>query len=446
MAGTRSRLGSACEAIWRGALSRLQAGPLVAAALVSDPLPPGPIRVLAIGKAAGPMIEAALSALGDRARDALCVLPEGSRTPAGARAILAGHPRPTPGSLEAGRAVLDWARAGGGPALVLVSGGGSSLVFAPAEGLLPDEKDAAVHAVMRAGATIQQLNAFRKHLSAVKGGRLGALLAPAPVRVLVLSDVPGDDLSTIASGPLAPDPTTYADALAAASPIGAVLPRAVRAHLEAGARGEREETPKPGDPRLASVRHVLLAGPARLARTAAEVASELGFAASADPDPLRGDVAAVAARLAAWARANAGRGPRALALGGEPTIRIPPGAAAGRGPRLLALGGEPTIRVPAAPAPDGGRAQHLALLAAKAIAGLPAAVLAAGSDGRDGPTEQAGAVVDGEALADAARGGVDLDRALAEGRSGPAALALGAAIPRWDTGTHLCDLVLVAVR
>ena len=371
------------------------------------------------------MMDAALRALGARARDPLCVLPEGSPAPAGVHAIHAGHPRPTAGSLEAGRAVLEWARANGdGPALVLVSGGGSALVFAPADELSADDKVEAVHALMRAGATIQQLNALRKHLSAVKGGRLGALLAPAPVRVLVLSDVPGDDLSTIASGPLAPDPTTYADALAAVAALGAALPAAVRAHLEAGARGEREETPKPLDPRLASIHHVLLAGPVHLARAAAVAARELGFAAFAEPEPLTGDVAAVAARLAAWARAHAGGGPRVLALGGEPTIRIPPGAVA----------------------PDGGRAQHLALLAARDVAGLPAAILAAGSDGRDGPTEQAGAVVDGATLSAARAAGVDLDAALAAARSGPACVALGLALPRTETGTHLCDLVLAAVE
>jgi hydroxypyruvate reductase len=161
-----------------------------------------------------------------------------------------------------------------------------------------------------------------------------------------------------------------------------------------------------------------------LARAAAEAARAMGFAAEAEVTPLTGDVAEVAARLARWARASAGRGTRLLALGGEPTIRIPPEART----------------------PDGGRAQHLALLAALPLSGLPAAVLAAGSDGRDGPTEQAGAVVDGGTAADAAAAGVDLSAALAEARSGPAAVAVGAAIPRWDTGTHLCDLVMVAVE
>jgi hydroxypyruvate reductase len=241
--------------------------------------------------------------------------------------------------------------------------------------------------------------------------------------VLVLSDVPGDDLSTIASGPFAPDPTTFADVQRFVRARGAAIPRAAAARLEAGVRGELEETPKPGDARLARVVHRVLAGPVDLARAAADEARARGFAAEADPSPLAGDVAEVAARLGAWARAHAGKGRRLLALGGEPTIAIPPGARAA----------------------DGGRAQHLALLAARELAGLPAAVLAAGSDGRDGPTEQAGAVVDGATAGDAETAGVDLDRALAEARSGPAAVALGAAIPREDTGTHLCDLVLVAV-
>ncbi len=196
------------------------------------------------------------------------------------------------------------------------------------------------------------------------------------------------------------------------------------ARLEAGARGALAETPKPADARLTAVAHRLLAGPVDLARAAAEEARARGFVADVDPAPLTGDVAVVAARLAAWARVHAGRGRRLLALGGEPTIAIPK----------------------AARAPDGGRAQHLALLAARDIAGISAAVLAAGSDGRDGPTEQAGAVVDGGTVAAAATAGLDLDLALAEARSGPAAVALGAAIPREDTGTHLCDLVVVAVE
>lgn len=419
----RRALAATCEQVYLAALARTQAPRLVADALAAAP--PAPVRVLALGKAAGAMIDAALRALGERARDPLCVLPEGATAPPGVPAVHAGHPRPTAGSLAAGRAILEWAdRGDGAPALVLLSGGGSALAIAPAPGIAPEEKADAIAALMRAGLTIQQLNAVRKHLSRLKGGQLGARLASSGVTVLVLSDVPGDDLSVIASGPLAPDPSTFGDALAAVDASGAAVPPAVRARLEAGRRGEVAETPKPGDARLAAVRHRLLAGPVDLARAAAGAARALGLEAEADPAPLTGDVAAVAARLAGWARAHAGRGRRLLALGGEPTIRIPPSARA----------------------PEGGRAQHLALLCATDLAGLPAAVLAAGSDGRDGPTEQAGAVVDGRTAADAQAAGIDLAAALGEARSGPAAVALGAAIPRWETGTHLCDLVMVAVE
>ncbi|HSD20785.1 MAG TPA: DUF4147 domain-containing protein [Anaeromyxobacter sp.] len=422
----RRPLASTCEDIYHAALERLGASRRVLEALAEKPLAPGPVRVLALGKAAAPMIEAALAALGGRARDPLCVHPEGTRAPAGVRAIAGGHPRPTRGSLEAGEALRAWADANGSAtALVLLSGGGSALAVAPAAGLSLEEKADALAAVMRAGATIQELNAVRKHLSALKGGRLGARLAPAQVRVLVLSDVPGDDLSTIASGPLVPDPTTWADVMAvlARTATRDALPAPVRAFVDAESAAGRE-TPKPGDPRFATIAHQLLAGPTELARAAAEAAAARGMSAHADPSPLVGDVAEVAARLGAWARASAGRGPRLLALGGEPTIRVPPHAAR----------------------PEGGRAQALALLAAKEIAGLPAAVLAAGSDGRDGPTEHAGAVVDGVTASDARASGVDLDAALAEARSAPACATLGAAIPRFETGTHVCDLVMVAVE
>ncbi|MBL0275116.1 MAG: DUF4147 domain-containing protein [Anaeromyxobacter sp.] len=426
-------LAAACAASYRTAVARLGAGRLVAEALAARPLPAGPVRVAALGKAAGAMLAAALEALGPRARDLVCVLPEGAWVPPGVAALRGGHPRPTAGSLAAGRALLDWSAGPPAPALVLLSGGGSALAAAPLLGVTFEEKAEAVARLMAAGRPIGELNAVRKHLSALKGGRLGLRLAGAPVRVLVLSDVPGDDLSTIASGPFTGDPTSWADVarVLAASGVAGALPAAVRRLVEAGADrgtagpgGPPAETPKPGDPRLDGVEHQLLAGPVGFARAAAEAARALGLAAEADPLPLSGDVAEVAARLGAWARAHAGRGPRLLALGGEPTVVVPPGAAR----------------------PDGGRAQALMLLAARALDGLPAAALAAGSDGRDGPTERAGAVVDGRSAALATRLGLDLDAALAEARSGPACDALGATLPRFETGTHLGDLVLVAVR
>jgi glycerate 2-kinase len=421
-------LAAACAAAYRTAVARLDARALVTAALEAEPLPEGPVRVAALGKAAGAMLQAALGALGGRARQPLCALPEGTPAPAGVEVVRGAHPRPSAGSVEAGRALLRWAGEGGGlPALLLLSGGGSALAVAPAEGVAFDEKAEAVALLMRAGRPIGELNALRKHLSALKGGRLGLRLAGAPARVLVLSDVPGDDLSTIASGPCCPDPTGWDDVrrIVASSGVEPALPAAVRRLVATGgAPGGPPETPKPGDPRLAGVAHRILAGPVALARAAAQAARALGFEAEADEAPLTGDVTEVAARLGAWARAHAGRGPRLLALGGEPTVVVPPGAAR----------------------PDGGRAQALALLAARALRGLPAAALAAGSDGRDGPTERAGAVVDGGTADLAVARGLDLDAALAAAASGPACDALGATLPRFETGTHVGDLVLVAVR
>ncbi len=422
-----SELVADCGRIWRIALERMGAANLVSGALEGD-FWHDRVRVLALGKAALPMARAALERLGPRVSDALCVAPAAART-AGTgppmRVLHGGHPVPDRSSAAAGEAVMAWAaRDRAVPVLALLSGGASALVVAPAEGVAFEEKVAAVAALMRAGSDIGTLNAVRKHLSRLKGGRLGAALAPIPIWVLVLSDVPGDDVSTIASGPFSPDPTTFAGALGAFESAGVAPPPSVRTHLEAGERGEIDETPKPGDARLASIVHNILAGPVDLASAAAEAGRERGYAAEADPSPLTGSVAALASRIGEWARRNAGRGRRLLAIGGEPEVRVPSEAAE----------------------PDGGRAQHLALLAAREIAGLRAAVMAAGSDGRDGPTEQAGAAVDGETVARAKMLGVDLEGALASARSGPACVALGAAIPRAETGTHLGDLVLVAVE
>jgi hydroxypyruvate reductase len=423
----RRGLAAECEAIYREAVAALAAARLTGTALGGDDLPGGPARVLAVGKAAGSMMAAALAALGNRASDPLCILPAGERPPPGARALFGSHPLPGAGSLKAGAEILAWAkRTRGAPALVLLSGGARALAVLPVVGVPFEDKARAAARLMAAGVSIHELNAARKHLSRLKGGRLGLLLAAEPVRVLVLSDVPGDDLSVIGSGPLVPDPSTFADVLriARARGVAGDLPASVLAHLEAGERGERPETPKPGCPGFDTIAHRILAGPVDLARAAAAAAAHRGFAAEADEAAVEGDVAVFADRAGRWARQRAGGGRRLLAVGGEPTIRLPAGASR----------------------PDGGRAQHLALLVAREIAGLPAAFLAAGSDGRDGPTEQAGAVVDGETVRLAAPAAVDIEQALAEARSGPAAVSLGAAIPRFETGTHLCDLHLVAVE
>jgi hydroxypyruvate reductase len=324
----------------------------------------------------------------------------------------------------AGEALASWGDSGGAaPALVLLSGGGSALAVAPARPIPPDDKVEALALLMRAGLPIQELNCVRKHLSRTKGGRLATALSPGLARVLVLSDVPGDDLSVIASGPLVGDATTWSDVarIVAASGVEGLLPATIRAAVADGLAGRLAETPKPGDPRLDCASHELLAGPVTLAQVAAGIARSRGVEAEHDPRPLTGTVQAAADRIGAWVWEHVGRGPRLLALGGEPTIAVSAGAQDA----------------------DGGRAQHLALLVARTLDGLPAAVLVAGSDGRDGPTAQAGAVVTGETAPFARWSGIDLDGALGAFRSGPASVALGAAIPAFATGTHLGDLILI---
>jgi glycerate-2-kinase len=241
------------------------------------------------------------------------------------------------------------------------------------------------------------------------------------VVALVLSDVLGDDLATIGSGPTVADPSTFADALAVLDRHGvrAAAPAALVRHLEAGTRGQAAETLAPGDPLLARVTTEVIAGNETVVAAAARAATALGYATTVLA-PLAGDAAAagrlVAARLAALPRDR----PQALVAGAEPTVRVVPGGA-------------------------GGRAQHLALAAALALAGEPAVLLAAGTDGVDGPTDAAGALVDGSLAERARRAGLDPAAALAATDSHPLLDALGALVRTGPTGTNVADVV-VALR
>jgi hydroxypyruvate reductase len=371
------------------------------------------------------MMEAALQSLGNNAVDPLCIVPEHTDAPAGARAVEGNHPRTSGSSFKAGLAVASWAQRGHQhPTWVFLSGGASALAALPAPGIRYEDMSFALDVLLESGIPIDALNTIRKHLSQIKGGRLAKMIAPAPISVFVLSDVPGDTIEVIGSGPFAPDTTTFADALRALHASGAyrAMPESVSAHLARGARGELPETPKPFDPCFAEVSHYLLAGPQDLASTAASKARAAGFEVDLYPEPMRGDVSEVANRLAAWVREQAS------------AQRVEK--------RMFVAAGEATIRVQSGSA--GGRAQHLALLMANSIAGLPAAVLAAGSDGRDGPTELAGAVVNDASASAAAELGWNLGEELRRTQSGPVVNALGAGIPRFDTRTHLGDLYLAA--
>jgi glycerate 2-kinase len=393
-------------------------------------------HVLAVGKVAFPMLagvaEAARAPAGRAPRPTLAIAPAPRvppELPAGVHVCPADHPQPTARSVAAAEAALAFVRplAPAERLLVLLSGGASSLLCLPAAGLTLEEKRAATGAVSRGGVAIGALNAVRKHLSAIKGGRL-ALESRAPVTVLALSDVIGGEPATIGSGPFSPDPTTYADALAAVAAAQAELPRAARLHLERGLRGELAETPKPGDARLAHVTWTAIAGPERVPAEARRAAEARGLQVGVLAHDVEDDVDALAAVYLDRARKEAGSdgAPRVLVGNGEPTINV--GADAGK----------------------GGRSTHLALAMARGLAALPAelrervAFLAAGTDDRDGDSPVSGGLVDGTTWTRIGAAGVDPQRALGRWDSYTALAASGDTVTGPGT-SNLLDLHLLVL-
>jgi glycerate 2-kinase len=416
--------------LWRRLQPALDGGQLVRAALAGRAPPDeGALHVLALGKVAAPMFAGLEQAWGPAGvAGALLVTPAGAPpTPAGsaaARPWLAGdHPVPGERSEQAARAICRFVEALAPPAqlLVLLSGGGSALAALPAAGLSLADKRAGTAAVSRAGASIFELNAVRKHTSAIKGGQLAARCR-VPASVLVLSDVVGNDLGTIASGPLAADPTTFADALAVVRDLHAEVPGPVRDHLQRGARGELPETLKPGDPRLAGVQHTIVAGPELVPHEARRVIEAAGLSAGV----LSRNVEASVPELAA---AYGERAHHERAAGGRP--------------RVLVGNGEPRIVVRGTG--RGGRSTHLALLMARALAGLEGvAFLAAGTDDRDGSADGVGAVVDGGTWTRAVAAGLEPELALVACDSATPLGALGCVLPGTAT-SNLLDLHLLLI-
>ncbi len=384
----------------------------------------GPVLLVAAGKAALAMATGAAAA---QARAGMVIVPHGAdRTgPQGVEVLCGAHPVPDAAGAAATARVLAAVEAAGARTLVLalLSGGASALLVAPADGVRLADKRAVTAALLASGADIHAINTVRKHCSRVKGGGLArAARGAAGLWTLLLSDVVGDDPATIASGPTVADPTTFSDALEVLRrwlPPGAVLPR-VRAHLEDGRDGRIADTLKPGDPVLARAVLRVLAGNRTAVATAAAEAAVLGFEPCIVDEPLRGD-AARAGRMLVERLAAAPRDRMvAVVAGGETTVRVVPG---GR----------------------GGRSQHLALAAALALGGRPGVVLAAGTDGVDGPTDAAGACVDAGTVTRARARGVDPDAALAATDSHAALDAAGDLIHTGPTGTNVADLV-VALR
>jgi glycerate-2-kinase len=333
------------------------------------------------------------------------------------------HPVPDARSERAAREALALVAAAD-PAdvlLVLLSGGASSLLACPAPELSLAELAETTQRLLSAGADIEELNTVRKHLGALAGGRLAQRARAQRIELLVVSDVPGDRLDVIGSGPLSADPSRYADALAAVDRCGArdALPPRVIAHLEKGAAGRLAETPKPGDPALARVRAHLLVSNAT-ARAAALATARAQAAHACDLGAvLRGEARTVGARLAALARALRFGRRVCIVAGGETTVRV---RGSGR----------------------GGRNQELALAAAIGLEGeLRATLLAAGTDGSDGPTRAAGAFADGATLARARSLGLDARAALARNDSGGFFEAEGGVFVTGPTRSNVMDLALL---
>lgn len=392
----------------------------------------GSVTLVGIGKAAGDMAAGAFAVLGERVAGGVLVAPEGVAIEPieGLDIYRGGHPIPNDRGVSGARAVYDLATSSdrGDTLICLISGGGSALMTLPPEGISLDEVQQTTDLLLKAGATIQELNAVRKHLDQLKGGRLARRAAPARVIALVLSDVIGDPLDVIASGPLSPDPTTYAQAVAVLRDreVWERIPDAVRRHFERGLAGELEESPKAGDPAFATV-EVHLVGNNRIAAVAVrEEAEARGYATRLLTTSLSGEATEVGRVLAALGRE--------MRRSGEP-LDVP---------GCLIAAGETTVTVRGAG--RGGRNQEMALSAALEIAGDAGIVIGSvGTDGIDGPTDAAGALVDGTTLARAEADRLDVKGALARNDSYPILTALGDIVRTGPTGTNVMDLQIVLV-
>ncbi len=337
-----------------------------------------------------------------------------------------GHPVPDSRGVEGARRIVQIVETAGREDLVvcLISGGGSALLSLPALPITLEEKQAATRLLLACGADIHEINTVRKHISLIKGGQLARFAAPARVEALLLSDVIGDEVGVIGSGPAAPDPGTFADALGVLDKYGLRprVPSSVRIRLEEGARGLLSETPKPNDPLFAHVRNTVV-GSNRLAlAAAARRARELGFRTLLLSSELQGETSEAGRMHAAIARE--------IGRSGQPI----------RPPACIISGGETTVTLKGNG--KGGRNQEFVLAAALDIAGLPNTVIfSAGTDGTDGPTDAAGAVADGSTLGRKpdARAYLDQNNSYAYFE------ALGDLIKTGPTHTNVMDIHLILV-
>jgi glycerate 2-kinase len=340
------------------------------------------------------------------------------------------HPVPDQAGLHAANRMLEIAEGAGARDLVLclVSGGASALLPCPAAPVTLEGKQATTRLLLKSGATIHEINTVRKHLSRIKGGQLARAAHPATMVSLLLSDVVGDDLDVIGSGLTVGDRGTFGDALSVLDryALRSEVPREVRERLESGARGEVEETPKPGDAALSKVRNVVVGGNRQAILEARKQAMALGYRTLILSSSIEGETRDVAAMHVAIAREVAAHGdpirtPACLLSGGETTVT---------------LRGEGT----------GGRNQEFALAAGLLLDGTENIVmLSAGTDGTDGPTDAAGGLADGGLVRRAQAKGIDAKSSLVQNDSYPVLEATGDLLKTGPTGTNVMDVRIVLI-
>jgi len=389
------------------------------------------VYVIGAGKAAAAMAQAVEARLNPWLKGGIINVKYGHGTPLKRIEVNeAGHPIPDEAGIRGTDRMIQFLKGTGEKDLVLflVSGGGSALLPCPAEGLTLRDKQKVTELLLECGATIHQINAVRKHLSLIKGGRMARLAHPSTLISLILSDVIGDDIDCIASGPTAPDRSTFSDCLRIIENHGIRhrMPLAVMAILERGERGELEETPKEDEAVFKKTQNVIIGNNFLALDAARQKADELGYHSLILSSSFQGeakDIAKVHAILA-----------KEVLTTDHPVPR----------PACVISGGETTVVIKGTGL--GGRNQEFALAAAKDIDGLePVVILSGGTDGTDGPTDAAGALADGRTIARARKTGMDANTYLDRNDSYHFFQTLGDLLVTGPTRTNVMDLRLVLV-
>jgi glycerate 2-kinase len=390
------------------------------------PVPKGRTVVVGAGKAAASMARAVeLAWPADAPLEGLVVTRYGHDVPCDRiQVVEASHPVPDSAGEKAAELILQKVQ-GLGPddlVLCLISGGGSALLSLPADGLTLADKQAVNRALLSCGANIAEMNCLRKHLSAIKGGRLAAAAAPAPLVSLLISDVPGDDPAVIASGPTVPDPTTFADAVAVIEKYGIDLPANVKTHLAAA----KDESPKPGDKAFANTSMTMIATPQMALEAAAKIARDAGITPLILGDAIEGearDVAMVMAGIARQVRRH-----------GQPVAA----------PCVLLSGGETTVTIRGKG--RGGRNAEFLTALAVALDGVEGIyALAADTDGIDGSEDNAGAWLAPDSIARAALKGIEVKACLANNDGYSFFQAAGGLIVTGPTLTNVNDFRAILI-